>query len=81
MFFLLLLSVLAALSRINEAIDSGDPNAILQGLQHPSAKLNNVRPKNAELYAIILREAKAEKAKVRKLLVSIVSTLNTSFIV
>ena len=59
--------VLSALSKINEAIDSGDPDAILRGLQNPSAKLNNVRPKNAELYAIVLREAKVAKAKVRTL--------------
>ena len=57
-------SVLAALSKINDAIASGDPEAILRMLQDPAAKLRNVRPKNAELYAIILREAREEKAKV-----------------
>jgi len=56
--------VLSALSKINDAINSGDPAAILRMLQDPAAKLKNVRPKNAELYAIILREARDEKAKV-----------------
>lgn len=56
--------VLAALSKINEAIESKNPDAILTSLGSPSAKLTNVRPKNAELYAIILKQAKEEKAKV-----------------
>lgn len=56
--------VLATLSKINDAINSGDPAEILKWLQDPAAKLKNVRPKNAELYAIILREARDEKAKV-----------------
>lgn len=56
--------VLASLSKINEAVNSNDPAVILACLQLPSAKLNNVRPKNAELYMIILKEAKKEKAEV-----------------
>lgn len=56
--------MLSALSKINEAIDSGDTDSILKSLEQPSAKLNNVRPKNAELYQIILKKAKAEKAQV-----------------
>ena len=56
--------VLAALSKINEAIESKNPDNILTSLGSPSAKLTNVRPKNAELYAIILKQAKEEKAKV-----------------
>lgn len=55
--------LLSALSKINEAIDSGDTDSILKSLEQPSAKLNNVRPKNAELYQIILKKAKAEKAQ------------------
>ena len=56
--------VLASLSKINEAIDSNDASLILACLQLPTAKLNNVRPKNAELYMIMLKEAKKEKAEV-----------------
>ena len=57
--------VLSALSKINEAIAGGDSDQILQALELPSAKLTNVRPKNAELYVIILKNAKEEKAAVR----------------
>ncbi|XP_065059905.1 ras GTPase-activating-like protein IQGAP1 isoform X2 [Rhopilema esculentum] len=55
--------LLASLSKINEAIENGDPAVILACLQLPTAKLNNVRQKNAELYSIILRQAKKEKAE------------------
>eukprot|EP00795_Rhopilema_esculentum_P006087 gene6087-11472_t len=56
-------AMLASLSKINEAIENGDPAVILACLQLPTAKLNNVRQKNAELYSIILRQAKKEKAE------------------
>jgi len=55
--------LLASLSKINDAIDSNDASLILACLQLPTAKLNNVRPKNAELYMIMLKEAKKEKAE------------------
>ena len=61
---ILLLVVLAALSKINECIDRGDPQALLACLELATAKLNNVRPKNAELYQIILSQARREKAEV-----------------
>ncbi len=56
--------VLASLSKINEAIDGNDAAVVLACLQLPTAKLNNVKPKNAELYMIILKQAKKEKAEV-----------------
>lgn len=55
--------LLSALTKINEAIDSSDPDAILKTLQDPAAKLRNVKPKNAELYAILLKEAKELKVQ------------------
>ena len=55
---------MASLSKINEAIDSNDASVILACLQLTTAKLNNVRPKNAEIYMIVLKEAKKEKAEV-----------------
>lgn len=58
------LLVLASLSKINEAIRGDDAAVILACLQLPSAKLNNVRPNNAEIYMIILKDAKSEKAEV-----------------
>ena len=56
---------MASLSKINEALESNDAAVILACLQLPTAKLNNVRPKNAELYKIILQQAKKDKAEVR----------------
>ncbi|XP_065671327.1 ras GTPase-activating-like protein IQGAP1 isoform X1 [Hydra vulgaris] len=53
--------LLAALSKINEAISNANPHIILKALELPTAKLTNVRPKNAELYTIILKQAKLEK--------------------
>ena len=56
--------MLVVLGEMNEVITGGDAEKIINLLQQPSAKLTGVRPKNAELYAILLTELKAQKAKV-----------------
>ena len=58
------LPVLVVLGQMNEVISEGDADRIITLLQQASAKLTGVRPKNAELYAILLTEVKVQKAKV-----------------
>ena len=74
------LVVLASLSKINEAIDSNDASLILACLQLTTAKLNNVRPKNAEIYKLVLKEAKKEKAEVT-VVYGFISFINLNFYV
>ncbi|XP_037228904.1 ras GTPase-activating-like protein IQGAP2 isoform X7 [Falco rusticolus] len=52
-----------AISHINEAIDQGSPEKILETLLLPTAKLQDVRPVNARHYRDVLHHAKAQKCK------------------
>ena len=53
-----------AVAKINEALDTGDPNETLQALQTPAAKLREVEPDLYILYLITLRGEKDHKAEV-----------------
>uniref|UniRef100_A0A8C4V545 IQ motif containing GTPase activating protein 2 n=1 Tax=Falco tinnunculus TaxID=100819 RepID=A0A8C4V545_FALTI len=52
-----------AINHINEAIDQGSPEKILETLLLPTAKLQDVRPVNARHYRDVLHHAKAQKCK------------------
>ncbi|XP_033633681.1 ras GTPase-activating-like protein IQGAP1 isoform X4 [Asterias rubens] len=52
-----------AVAKINEALDTGDPNETLQALQTPAAKLREVEPDLYILYLITLRGEKDHKAE------------------
>ncbi|XP_038071617.1 ras GTPase-activating-like protein IQGAP1 isoform X2 [Patiria miniata] len=52
-----------AVAKINEALDTGDPNETLQALQTPAAKLREVDPELYILYLITLRGEKDHKAE------------------
>lgn len=56
---------IAAIGRINEALDEGDPMKTLEMLQNPAAKLTDVEPPVAHHYHDILLETRREKAHVR----------------
>uniref|UniRef100_A0A3B3T8H4 IQ motif containing GTPase activating protein 1 n=1 Tax=Paramormyrops kingsleyae TaxID=1676925 RepID=A0A3B3T8H4_9TELE len=51
-----------AIGQINEALDEGDVQKTLAALQHPAAKLTDVRPPVAQHYFDKLLEARREKA-------------------
>uniref|UniRef100_A0A3Q3ASE7 IQ motif containing GTPase activating protein 1 n=2 Tax=Kryptolebias marmoratus TaxID=37003 RepID=A0A3Q3ASE7_KRYMA len=53
---------IAAIGRINEALDEGDPMKTLEMLQNPSAKLTDVEPSVAQHYHDLLLETRREKA-------------------
>ncbi|XP_030620929.1 ras GTPase-activating-like protein IQGAP1 [Chanos chanos] len=53
---------IAAIGRINEALDEGDVTKTLAALQHPAAKLTDVDPSVAQHYYDKLLEARREKA-------------------
>lgn len=61
-----MLSGIAAIGLINEALDEGDPMKTLAMLQNPSAKLTDVDVSVAQHYHDKLLEARREKAHVRQ---------------
>ena len=53
-----------AISRINEYIESGDPELTLTALKQEDAKLSSVEDKQAHQYQVLLVRKKKQKAEV-----------------
>ncbi|KAF6124888.1 IQ motif containing GTPase activating protein 2 [Phyllostomus discolor] len=54
---------IVAVGHINEAIDEGNPLKTVEGLQLPTAKIENVDPNEAQHYQDVLYHAKSQKLK------------------